>query len=97
MPQVEVTLTEEGYLRLSAEVAKRCFPKDALVVTREGDAILLWPIQGVEAGGQLLKQRNHAGDRCVLIAESLPANVEAGPRFAEWDNDRLVLRLLLEA
>jgi hypothetical protein len=93
MPPIEVTLTDQGYLHFTADVAIDCFPHDALVVTREGDALLLWPVRGVDAGGLLVKRRNAAGDRSVLIAEMLPAEAVAGAKIAEWDESRGVLML----
>jgi len=96
MPLVEVNLSDQGYLQFAADVAARCFPSDALVVTREDDALLLWAIRGAEGGGLLMKVRNSAGDRCVLVAELLPPQSIPGPKAGEWEEDRQTLRIPYE-
>ena len=87
MPLVEVYLSDQGYLQFAADVAASCFPSDALVVTREVDALLLWAIRGAEGGGLLMKVRNAVGDRCVLVAELLPPASVPGQKVGEWDAD----------
>lgn len=96
MPLVEVNLSDHGYLQFAADVAAHCFPSDALVVTREADALLLWAIRGAEGGGLLIKVRNAAGDRCVLVSELLPQGSVPGPKAGEWDEDRQTLRIPYE-
>lgn len=96
MPLAEVYLSSDGYLQFTADIAARCFPMDALVVTREPDALLLWSIRGAEGGGLLLKIKNSAGVRCVLIAEWLPPQCIPGPKAGEWDDERHSLRLPYE-
>jgi hypothetical protein len=96
MQQVEVEMTDQGYLHLSAEVASRFFPNDAVVATRENGELWLWPTSGPAAGGLLLKQRNPQGDRSVLLTEVLGPNSSAGVKPAVWDEDRHVLRVRLQ-
>jgi len=84
-------------LQFSAEVGERCFPQDALVVTREDDALLLWPVRGAEGGGLLVKRRNAAGDRSVLIAERLPDAAIPGAKIAHWDESQKVLKITLKS
>ena len=50
--------------------------------------LLLWPTSGASAGGLPLKQRNHAGDRCVLISEIVPADTSPGMKEAIWDDQQ---------
>lgn len=93
---VQVEITEQGYLRLSADVAQRYFPNAMLVPLRKGHELWLMPTRGGGAGGLLLKQRNAVGDRSVVIWESLPDDAEHGTRPAFWDNERGALRVALK-
>jgi hypothetical protein len=93
---LSVELTEKGYLHLSADLAQRYFPNDALVaMVRDGELWLL-PTRGPAAGGLMLKQRNRQGDRSVLIWEVLPPGTSPGWRMAHWDEERGMLRVMLE-
>ncbi len=92
----EVELTTGGYLYLSAELAAARFPHDAVVATLEGRDLVLWPTSGASAGGLILKQRNAAGDRCVLISEMIPPGTSAGKKEAVWDEQQFRLRIELE-
>ena len=97
---VEVEFTADGSLRLSAEVAGRHFPADALVAVPRGAELWLLPLTGPEGGGLLLKQRNRRGDRSTLIWEALetcpPDRRPTGPRPALWDDTNGALRVALE-
>jgi hydrogenase maturation protease len=89
-----VEFTPEGSLRLSAEVAARYFPADALVAVSRGSELWLMPLVSTEGGGLLLKQRNIRGDRSTLIWESLPpGSSPVGERPAIWDDARGALRV----
>lgn len=92
-----VEFTADGYLRLSAEVASRFFPGDTAVVLPKEGEIWLVPLQGAASGGLLLKQRNAAGDRAVLVREALSDLVPVGRRGARWDADQGALRIDREA
>ena len=93
----EVELTSTCYLNLSADLAARLFPQDVASATVEAGELVLWPMRGAGAGGLLLKQRNLAGDRCVLISEMIPPEVTPGMKDALWDTERFHLRITLAA
>lgn len=99
MEAVSVSFTDDGYLRLPAEVASRYFPHDALLAVPEGPDLWLVPLVGPQNGGLLLKQRNPSGDRSVLVWESFTnpaysgADVPVGERRAEWSDERGALRV----
>ncbi|HRV91824.1 MAG TPA: hydrogenase maturation protease [Anaerolineae bacterium] len=92
---MEIKLTDQGYLQLSADVARRYFPEDVLVVLIKTPELWLLPLRGASAGGLLLKQRNLKGDRSVLIWEQLPDGTPAGSYPAFWDDSRGALRIAL--
>lgn len=92
---MEVTLTENGYLQLSAAIARQYFPEDVLVALVRDAELWLLPLRGAAAGGLLLKQRNLAGDRCVIIWEVLPENTPPGIRPVFWDDRSKALRVAL--
>lgn len=95
-PVTSVEFTADGYLRLSAEVARRFFPNDALVAVPRGSELWLMPLIGPEGGGLLLKQRTPAGDRSTLIWEALPAgSPPVGIRPGIWDEANGALRVEL--
>lgn len=92
---MELRLTEQGYLHLPADVAQRYFPEDVLVILVKLPEVWLLPLRGAAAGGLLLKQRNLAGDRSVLVHEQLPPETEPGLYPAFWDEANGALRLAL--
>ena len=95
---LQLEITEGGYLRLDAAVAERFFPSNSLVamMRSEGELALL-PVIGPEAGGLMVKQRNAAGDRAVLIHEHLPKGWMPGRFPASWDDDDGAMRVLLSS
>ena len=93
---MEIKVTEQGYLHLSADIARRYFPEDVLVVLNKTPELWLLPLRGASAGGLLLKQRNLKGDRSVLIWEHLPDKTAAGNYPAFWDETRGALRIALQ-
>ncbi len=103
--EFEVEITEDGYLRLSADFAAARFPSDAVTVMVRDECLWLIPLRGPRSGGLLLKQRNPAGDRSVLITEVLRDQVDgpvakpclSGSRRAFWDDDKSALRIPLGA
>jgi hypothetical protein len=91
-----VEFTPDGSLRLSADVALRYFPADALVAVPRGSELWLMPLVSAEGGGLLLKQRTPSGDRSTLIWEALPPGASpVGERVAIWDDANGALRVEL--
>ena len=64
----------------------------ALADDRDGE-LWLFPLRGPSSGGLLLKQRNAAGDRAVLVREVLPAGFPVGVHPAFWDDEHKALRI----
>lgn len=89
--EVTVTVTPEGYLHLPADLAARRFGADVLLATFDGARLELMPVASVANGGLVLKQRNAAGDRSVLLSEVLGFADVAGSFAASWDDERGVL------
>lgn len=89
----ELEFTSAGYLLMPADLATQLFPNDTLVVTQKDRELWLLPTRGVAAGGLLLKQRNAAGDRALLLAPSLPEETPAGSWPAFWDAKQAALRV----
>ncbi|MGI9124164.1 MAG: hydrogenase maturation protease [Mycobacterium sp.] len=90
-----VDITADGYLRMDSVLAAARFPSDACAaVLREGE-LWLFPLRGPSNGGLLLKQRNSAGDRSVLVREVLGDGFGAGLRAASWDDEHKALRIPL--
>lgn len=84
---------DRGYLTVPAGLARTYFPHDVLIALPKGRELWLLPLRGAAAGGLLLKQRNPAGDRAVLLWEQLPANTPAGRWPAFWDASNGALRV----
>ncbi|MGH1502947.1 MAG: hydrogenase maturation protease [Acidimicrobiales bacterium] len=97
MSALDLEITVDGNLRLSAAQAERWFPSDSLVALPRGDELWLVPLTGPEAGGLLLKQRTPAGDRSALIHEVLPLDFCGGRYPAVWDDGSGALRMSLAA
>ena len=90
---IQVHLTPQGSLHLGAEVADRHFPGGSLVAIPRPPELWLLPINARGGGGLLLKRRNAAGDRAVLIWEHLPAGTVPGDYPAFWDDGQKALRV----
>ncbi|MBS44242.1 MAG: peptidase M52 [Nocardioides sp.] len=95
-----VTLTAGGSLHVTAAQADRWFPGGVCVARLEGvDVLELLPLVDAGHGGLVLKQRNAAGDRAVLLSEVLGFRDDlaalAGDLPAAWDAERGVLRVTL--
>jgi hydrogenase maturation protease len=91
-----VEFTADGYLRLSAALSAARFPANVAVGAVRDDQLWLLPLRGPRSGGLLLKQRNPAGDRAVLVRELLDDVIPTGVRRAFWDIDHGALRIPLE-
>lgn len=94
---VSVQFTDDGYLRLDAALAANRFPSDAVAAMVRGDDLWLFPLRGPRSGGLLLKQRNPAGDRSLLIREVLADRLVTGVHQASWDDAQQALRIPLES
>lgn len=93
--QATVELRPDGYLLVPAALARDRFPHDlAFVTLRDGEMWLL-PARGPGGGGFLLKQRNPAGDRAILVLEAVPSGTPPGLRAARWDAEAAALRVPL--
>ena len=93
---VMVEFTADGYLRLDATLAAGRFPSDAVAAVVRDDDLWLIPLRGPRSGGLLLKQRNPAGDRSLLVREVLDDRLPTGVRAACWDDAQRALRIPLE-
>lgn len=93
-PHVE--FSDDGYLRLGARLAAHRFPSDAAVAAVRGGELWLLPLARPQSGGLLLKQRNLAGDRAVLVREVLADRFPVGTRAAAWDAAEGALRIPLD-
>lgn len=93
--QVAVEITADGYLRIDAALAASRFPSDALAAVPRDGELWLFPLRGPSSGGLLLKQRNPAGDRAVLVREVLPDGFAGGRYTASWDDEHKALRISL--
>jgi hypothetical protein len=90
---LRLELTDRGYLRICREDAKRFFPQDTLLALWRDDSLWLLPTRGAAAGGLMLKQRNVAGDRSLLISEVFDFQIPAGSYSAIWDDELGGLRM----
>lgn len=87
-PDPPVELTGEGYLHVPARLAAHRFPGDVLVARMEGTTLVLVPLVSASHGGLVLKQRNAAGDRSVLVHEVMSFTPVPGRFDVTWDTDR---------
>ncbi|MCV7345659.1 hydrogenase maturation protease [Mycolicibacterium rhodesiae] len=94
---ISVQFTDDGYLRLDAALAASRFPSDTVAAMVRGDDLWLFPLRGPRSGGLLLKQRNPAGDRSLLIREVLSDHLVTGVHRAFWDDAQQALRIPLES
>jgi hypothetical protein len=99
--QADVEITADGYLRLGASLAASRFPSDAIAAVPRDGELWLYPLRGPSSGGLLLKQRNPAGDRAVLIHTvlidlGLADGFPVGVRAACWDDEHKALRIPLQ-
>lgn len=94
---VEVEFTADGYLRVDSTIAGEYFAGDAAVITPRSvdgvEEIWMMPLRGTGNGGLLLKRRNVAGDRAILVREVLNDDVPVGICRARWDEQNGALRI----
>ncbi|MDY6995875.1 MAG: hydrogenase maturation protease [Actinomycetota bacterium] len=93
LAETTVEFTADGYLRLGAELAAARFPSDAVAAVLRDGVFWLIPLRGPRSGGLLLKQRNPAGDRSVLVAELVRETLLSGVFRAFWDDEQSALRI----
>lgn len=91
-----VEITEAGYLHVPARLASRHFPGDACVARMDGEVLVLLPLVSAAHGGLVLKQRNAAGDRSVLVNEVFAFRPRAGCFDVTWDAERGALRVRVD-
>jgi hypothetical protein len=91
----QIELTAHGYLVLTAPVARQFFPNDTLLAMPRDRELWLLPTRGPGGGGLMLKQRNPAGDRAVLVREALQDAYPVGALPAYWDDQQGALRVAL--
>ncbi|MBS4727589.1 hydrogenase maturation protease [Mycobacterium sp. SM1] len=94
--ELTVEFTADGYLRLGAALSAAHFPAHVAAGALRDGQLWLLPLRGPSSGGLLLKQRNAAGDRAVLVREVLGDNIPTGVRHAYWDAAQGALRIPLE-
>lgn len=92
---ISVQFTDDGYIRLDAVLAASRFPSDAVAAMVRDDDLWLIPLRGPRSGGLLLKQRNPAGDRSLLVREALGDRSVTGTHQAFWDDAQQALRIPL--
>lgn len=90
---MHVTFTPSGYLVIDCDVARTHFPNDTVLLLSRGEELWLLPTRGAAGGGLLLKQRNAAGDRAVLVTEALGDRQLDGSYPAFWDPGQGALRV----
>ncbi len=87
---------KRGALCFSKSDIDRFFPGiDAVVLLRDGDALVILPVVAAAAGGYLLKQRNLKGDRIAHAAGFLRGfGIDDEPErscTAGWSAERAAL------
>lgn len=95
MSPLRLELNRQGYLIVPAAAARELFPEDACAAVWRPPELQLVPLRAAHTGGFLMKQRNAAGDRSVLVWEVLPPDFPAGACDAFWDAENQILRLAL--
>lgn len=94
-PRTTCELTADGYLRLTAALAQQYFPAGVCVAAMEGENLVLLPLHAEANGGLVLKQRNTAGDRSLLVSEVLGFQPHVGRFPISWHEDRGALVVAL--
>ncbi len=92
---LSLDLSTGGYLRLDRSDAEEFFPEDTLLALWKDESLVLLPTRGAAAGGLMLKQRNPAGDRSLLISEVFEFDIPRGKFTAIWDDSIGGLRVNL--
>jgi len=93
--QERVEITDAGYLHLPERLSSAHFPADVCVARVDGDDLVLLPLVSSSNGGLVLKQRNAAGDRSLLVHEVFAFSPTPGSFPVAWDGERGALRVLM--
>lgn len=98
VPLNTVELTASGSLHLDSATSERLLPSDACVASYADGVLTILPLVDAAHGGLIVKRRNPAGDRTILLSEVLGfADLEslAGTYPLEVDAERGRLRVQL--
>jgi len=90
-----VELTDSAHLRMPVALAAEHFPSGVCAGLRNGSELFLVPLHAEANGGLVLKERNPAGDRAVLLREVLGDDAPVGVFPAVWDDEEGQLRIEL--
>ncbi len=91
-PPMEVEITEDGYLKIPAQVAEDKFASSmSVLVMPRGMELHIIPLPNSRQGGLLLKRINAEGDRAVLVWELLPPGIKGGKKKAVWNEEEKAL------
>lgn len=90
-----VEFMPDGHLRIPAQVVNEHFRWGHTRLQIADDSITLLPCSPEAYDALLLKQRNLAGDRSVMLAEFLGYNVPTGVKDAVWDAQLRQLKIKL--
>lgn len=85
---VAAEITQDGYLRLPPEVCAAHFRADRCVGIRHDSEYVLLPATVYAQNGMIMKQRNPAGQRSVLIREVWGDDHPVGAVQARWQPTR---------
>lgn len=91
-----VQVTADGYLRMSGELATHRFPASVCGARLAGERLQLIPLASQANGGSLLKQRNAAGERSLLVRELADRDIAAGRYAVSWDDEAGALEVVLD-
>lgn len=83
--KLQFSLTGDGYMHLLHDDAEHFFPEDTLLTILKNQSLFLLPTRGAAAGGLMLKRRNLAGDRSLLVSEVFEFEIPAGTYTATWN------------
>ncbi len=88
----EVELTDEGYLKIPAQIAQEKFSSSmSVLVLPRGMELHVVPLPNDRQGGLILKRINSRGDRAVLVWELLPPGLKTGKKKAVWNEEEKAL------
>jgi len=86
--RINVEITADGYLRIPADFSAEHFSYDKCIGSVADGSYVLWPATNYTDAAILMKQRNVAGDRSVLIREIWGDQYPIGNFTALWQASR---------